>query len=292
MLQATHQGVLPIGTVSIPCFVLQDGTRLVSALGLSKSLGVSDKTVIRKNGQFLNRICRNPLSGNGETIRNFAPIRFARPDGGKEAHGFSASTVTHIVRSVLMAREAGLLKGGVELRVAAQCQILLLGFAEVGLAALIDKHTGYTPVQEKDGLQAIFDRFLAKEATRWTKRFPDEFYKQLARLRGWPYSKATTKRPGCVALMTNDLIYDRLAPGILDELRKKTPQDEHGRRADRFHQWLSSDCGEPRLKAQIDVVVALMKISSNWNAFLIRVDQVLPKLNETAVLPFNADDFE
>ncbi|MGP8198211.1 MAG: P63C domain-containing protein [Limisphaerales bacterium] len=44
---------------------------------------------------------------------------------------------------------------------------------------------------------------------------------------------------GCVGELTNDLVYERLAPGILEELRRKNPKSETGNRKSRHHHWLS-----------------------------------------------------
>lgn len=40
----------------------------------------------------------------------------------------------------------------------------------------------------------------------------------------------SVKRPGVVGRFTNDLVYERLAPGILEELKRKNPTVSPGRR--------------------------------------------------------------
>ncbi|MCH7752817.1 MAG: hypothetical protein IH898_11760, partial [Planctomycetes bacterium] len=49
------------------------------------------------------------------------------------------------------------------------------------------------------------------------------------------------RRPGVVGKYTNDIVYERLAPGVLDELRVRNPTDHKGRRRAKHHQWLSRD---------------------------------------------------
>jgi len=56
------------------------------------------------------------------------------------------------------------------------------------------------------------------------RRFPDEFYEELFRLREGKYDPGSVKRPSYVGKLTHDLVYARLAPAVLDELRRKTPQ--------------------------------------------------------------------
>jgi len=46
----------------------------------------------------------------------------------------------------------------------------------------------------------------------------------------------STKRPQVVALYTKDIVYERLAPGILKELEARNPIDEKGNRKTKHHQ--------------------------------------------------------
>ncbi|MFL6833780.1 MAG: P63C domain-containing protein [Xanthobacteraceae bacterium] len=62
-------------------------------------------------------------------------------------------------------------------------------------------------------------------------------------------------RPQVVAKYTDDLVYARLAPGILDELRKKNPKNEKGYRKARHHQWLTESIGHPALAQHIFAVI-------------------------------------
>ena len=96
--------------------------------------------------------------------------------------------------------------------------------AHVGIIALVDEATGYQDVRARNALNEILEQFIADELRRWTKLFPDEFYRQMFRLRGWEWKVQSIKqRPGVVGNYTNDLVYQRLAPGVLDELRRKDP---------------------------------------------------------------------
>src|SRR5262245_17296535 len=117
----------------------------------------------------------------------------------------------------------------------------------VGIIALVDEVTGYQEVRDREALQAILDRYLRKAFAAWAKRFPDEFYKEIFRLRGWKWRGMEVNRPQCVANYTKDLVYKRLAPGILEELEARNPKNEWGHREARHHQWLTEDVGHPAL---------------------------------------------
>ena len=62
--------------------------------------------------------------------------------------------------------------------------MLMRGLAHIGIIALVDEATGYQEVRDREALQALLDRYLRKELAAWAKKFPDDFYKEIFRLRG------------------------------------------------------------------------------------------------------------
>ena len=95
------------------------------------------------------------------------------------------------------------------------------------------------------------------------------------------------KRPSVIGTYTNDIVYDRLAPGVLDELRRINPPVSPGRRRHKHFQWLTGDVGHPKLKEHLVGVMALMRAAPNWGAFQRSLQRAYPKLNETLPLPFD-----
>jgi len=202
------------------------------------------------------------------------PTQYQHGKGGGLAHGIEASALPQICDVWLKAREAGGLTDAQRL-VAQKAELLMRGLAHIGVVALVDEATGYQEVRDKQALQAILDQFLRKELAAWAKRFPDDFYKEIFRLRGWKWN--TLKRPGIVAGYTKDLVYARLAPGVLGELEKRNPVLESGRRKSKHHQWLSEDVGHPALAQHLHAVIGLMRASDSWEAFKSLVDRAFPK---------------
>ena len=153
------------------------------------------------------------------------------------------------------------------------------GLAHVGIIALVDEATGFQHDRARGALAKILEAFIADELGKWAKRFPDEFYRELFRLRGleWPMKK---NPPQYVGHWTNDLVYKRLAPGILDDIKSKTPKTPKGRRRTAFHQWLTEDIGHPRLQEHISALIALMKASETWDDFKRMLKKALPKHEE------------
>jgi hypothetical protein len=78
------------------------------------------------------------------------PIKFRAPKG-KMAYRYEATVLADICDAVLLARKARMLQKQ-QLHIADQCEILMRGFARVGIIALVDEVTGY------------------QEFRRWTQR--------------------------------------------------------------------------------------------------------------------------
>ena len=93
----------------------------------------------------------------------------------------------------------------------------------------------------------------------------------------------TVGKPSIVGRLTNDFVYERLAPLILEELQKPNPVTEAGYRRHKHHQWLTEDIGHPALAQHLYATVALMKASKDWHTFMMLMNKALPK--KTGQLP-------
>lgn len=151
------------------------------------------------------------------------------------------------------------------------------GLGLIGIITLVDEATGYQEIRDKKALQEILDKYLRKEFAAWAKTFPNEFYVQIFRLRNWEWKGMKVNRPQCVANYTKDLVYKRLAPGILLELEKKNPVDESGRRKQRHFQWLTDEVGHPALAQHLHAIIGLMKASDSWDQMMGMANRAFPR---------------
>jgi hypothetical protein len=256
-----------------------------AALGLGQGHGA----ILRG---FLAESNLKPFIGNELAMGLSGPLRFVRPGRGRKvAVGFEATILVDICDAILAARTAGKL-GRKQLIVADKCEKLARAFAKVGIIALVDEATGYQEVRDRLALQAILDKFLRKEFAAWAKIFPDEFYQQIFRLRGWQWKGMRVNRPQRVATCTKDLVYARLAPGILKELEVRNPI-ENGRRKSKFHQWLTEDVGHPALAQHLYATIGLMRLNADkeWSLFMKMMDRAYPRRDDLANYPlFNLED--
>ncbi|WP_454843423.1 P63C domain-containing protein [Pseudomonas gorinensis] len=290
--KATHTGELHLGDLVLPCAVLPDGSRVLSQRGVGRALGKTyggmdfksaDEEPGGKLPFFLAAKTLSPFI-SGELLAVVTePIIYHQ--NGAVAHGISATALPQICEVWLKAREAGALTKP-QLPIAARAEIIIRGLAHVGITALVDEATGYQEVRDKQALQAILDQYLRKELAAWAKRFPDEFYNQMFRLKGWQRKdlSSPSRRPGAAGMYTNDIVYERLAPGILQELEVRNPKDSKGNRKGKHHQMLTEDVGHPALAQHVHALIALMRASSSWEQFMLMLNTAFPKKNDTLLL--------
>ncbi|MEY8492846.1 P63C domain-containing protein [Lachnospiraceae bacterium 29-91] len=107
--------------------------------------------------------------------------------------------------------------------------------------------------------------YISEELLPWAKRFPDEFYKQMFRLRRWEYKGKA--KPSYARKLINEYIYRYLPKGVLEELKKQTPRNDAVNRVNRYHQHLTEETGLPNLDKQLQQTIALMKVSDSWEEF-------------------------
>jgi hypothetical protein len=222
-----------------------------------------------------------------EVLRN--PIEYLPGKGKQTQKGIKAEAIPKICDVWLQARDAGILKG-TQLLIAVKCDILIRALAHVGIIALVDEATGYQYDRDRYELFKILDAYIAKELLPWAKRFPDEYYQELFRLRGWRYSPMTVARPQYVGKLTNELIYDRLPPGVKEELQRKNPLTEKRWRRHRHHQYLTFDLGVPHLEKLLVATIALMKASPNWTTFKRLFVRAFPKPGDQLSLDIDPID--
>jgi hypothetical protein len=293
VVRATHGAAdqpLKIGNLEIPCYVLEDGRRVLSLGGMIKAMGMTGGSAGGGEGDRLGSFASgksiSPFISEDLSRRMRSPIRFRAPTGGSLATGYEATILPELCDAVLAARKAGSLMGH-QRHIAEQCEVLVRGLARVGIIALVDEATGYQADRARDALAKILETFIAKELQAWVQTFPADYYRELFRLRGLPFPTDTVKRPQYFGILTNDIVYKRIAPGVLDELKRVTPKDEEtGRLKHKLFQRLTSNAGYPKLREHLGAVVAVMKLSTSYSDFINKLDHMYPRFDDTLLLPF------
>jgi hypothetical protein len=297
--EATHESQIKLGDLEIECAVLGDETRVISERAMTKAFGG------KRGGSHWKRVkegganlpvylsAKNYLEFIDNDLREalVSPIKY-KTKNGNLAYGMEASLLPKICNVLLKARDADALHSSQE-PLAVQADIIVRGLATVGIIALIDEATGFQKDRAKDALAAILEAFIAKELQPWIRTFPADFYQEMFRLRGLPYpAPIGGNRPQYFGRLTNNIVYDRLAPGVREELQKGVPRNDEGRPTAKYFQKLTQNTGYPKLREHLGSVVMLMKLSSNWHDFIDKLDKFHPKFGTTIPMDFDFEEPE
>lgn len=284
--QAEFEGDFDIGSKTLSAAVLPNGKRLLTqstfltTLGRSRTPKAGTGVLSTVDGIpfFLQAEVLKPYLSE-ELLQSTTPI-FFRSKSGKKMVGYDAQLLPMVAEVYLKMRDDLLSKEKAIPRQYAHiiqtCDIVMRGLARVGIVALVDEATGYQDVRDRLALQAILDKFLLKEFAAWAKRFPDEFYREIFRLRKWEWRGMKVNKPQIVAHYTNDIVYKRLTPGILTELEHKNPINEKGQRKVKHHQFLTEDVGHPALAQHLYAVIGIMRMADTWEQFMQMLNRAYP----------------
>ncbi len=293
MIKATHEGELRIGDMEIPCAVLEDRRRVLTQSGFMIVLGRARQA---KGRAYYNGDVNLPVFLTAKNLKPFVPqallvtssqIKFFTL-GGKKAFGYSAELLPLVCGVFLDAKAAGVLAHNQE-HIAEQALMLVRGLASTGIIALVDEATGYQYDRPRRDLEEYLSRFLADELRRWVRTFPSDYFKHLCRLRNVEL-RPDMKLPKFFGHLTNNLIYRRIAPGLLRRLKSR--RAERGKPSNKQFQWLSDDVGLRSLLVHLGTVVGLMKIHSDYDKFVEQLDAVAPIYPATPGLFDDPKDWE
>lgn len=213
-----------------------------------------------------------------------SPILYKPKGSGANARGYPATVLPKICGVILDASKAGKLRS-YQYPMRDMAEGLIRGLAGVGIIALVDEATGYQEERAKDELTKILEAYIAPELMPWTRKFPDEFFKQTYRLHNWEYKPENAKRgPRYVGKLIKKYVYEELPPGVLQELERLNPPNEKWQRRHKHSQYLTPDTGNEHLDKQIMLVTMLMRISGSKAEFGRLFEKAFPK-NRQMELP-------
>jgi hypothetical protein len=289
LIKATHEGHISIGDVNLKVAVLENGKRIITQLALfqafgrpmrgSRSLGDQDRP------KLPGLIDANNLKPfiSSELTEVIKPVKYENLNG-KEDEGFDATALPLICEVYIDARNA-IKENGNPVLTAKQmpnviaAEMVLRALSKVGIIGLVDEVTGYQEVRDKTALRDFLEKFLREEKGKWLKTFPDEFFEAIFKMKGWNWKMAVKgQKPGVVGTYINNFVWSRIAPGVLNELKRINPKDEHGRRKGKNPQFIDVDFGHPKLKEHLMVLTMFAKAAGyNWTNWERMVNRALPK---------------
>jgi len=289
LIKAEYEGKLKIGDAELDVAVLSNKQRIVTLTAVFKAL---DRP-IRGNARLINMPtfmdAKNLQPFISEDLQGLINKVTYVSLTGKVQEGYDALIIPLVSDLYLKVREDNKLLPS-QKETAKKAETLVRALAKVGIVALVDEATGYQKDRSKDELVKILEAFVAKELQPWVKTFPTDFYENMFRLRDLDYPNSGVKRPQYFGHLTNDIIYRRLAPCVLEEIKKQSEKYENGRLKHRLHQKLTTEVGHPKLKELVTSVTTVMKLSDHWEDFKLKLERVHPAYNETMQLPMELVD--
>jgi len=292
---------LNLGGVLIPCAVIEvpngEPIRVITEHGITNALlgsrsGASKR--LKKKAEedgaplplFLAPRQLKPFIDKHLGAEPLQPIEYV--DGDRIVRAYDAELLPAVCDVWLDARQAGALQEQQKPK-AQQAELLTRGLARVGIVALVDEATGYQRDRAKDALAKILEAFVAREIQPYLKTFPADYYENLFRLYQLPYPPEGNKswRPAFFGHITNDVVYSRLAPELLPELKKASSKAE---KKAKLHQWLTQDAGHPKLREHLSSIVTIMKLSKTPDDFKRNVNSIHPRFGDTKEMDFDSPD--
>lgn len=299
--KAIASGVLNLG--GIPCAVLDDtdNTRVLTQAGFLEALGRTRTPTsapqtdaddpIANLPVFLRAKNLEPFISN-DLVRSSTPIIFETDRGGgmagNKALGYKAQLLPHVCWVYQEAKMAGRILPSQQ-HIAEACTRLLKGLTNLAIDALVDEATGYQDIRTKDALAKLLEKYVSADALPWVKTFDAEFYREMFRLHGYAYDPTSVKRPLVFAKRTED-IYDRLAPGVRQELQRLVKRGPSGRPSAKLFQHLTEEEGYKHLADHLKGIKAIMRASKNIKEYKELVQRAYPKVGSNFELPFPDDN--
>jgi len=286
--KAVKSGTLKIGSLELEVFNLPCGTRVVNQTSFFKAIGMSptaipEREITEKEGQFY----ETPVFTPHPSIKPFItkdfsvfdkPIKFIAKNNSRPQWGYNVLIFPKLCEAYIQAKTHGKLLDRHE-HVYQSCLSLLLAFSNVGVIALVDEATGYQEIRKRNELQLLFSKILRPEyegLAKWEKRFQDWFYSECCRLKGLVW-KGGSEKPYCIARITADLVYSRLAPDLVKELSNRMPITEKGNRKGKLHQLLNEPSGVKMLNEHLGKLNVIFKLSKDMDECMELCDRLIPR---------------
>ena len=269
---------LKLGTIELSCYVLNDNQRVFSGRGMQKALNAPKDS----SGSWLSTFVNSQAISSyllPDVLDKFNnPIKFIRKGAGGsqlDTYGYEATLLIDLCSAIIEAYETRTYD--VNITYYKQANVIIRAVAKVGIIALIDEITGYDKEKNraKDELQKFLSTFINQEAEKWIKIFDDTFFEDIYKMRHWTWEQ-TSRRPQIVGRIINDIVYTRIAPCVYEELKRLNPKI-NGNRKYKFHQFLTSEVGKPKLKEHLASLHTLaVAYRYNWVNFMEAVNRAFP----------------
>lgn len=260
-MKATHWGELILGEIPIPCYVLENGTRIFSLKGVVVALtGTQGGQLAEyiKVKAVKSHLPSDLVPAEDGTIPALIPFDTGGNAFSKDAIGVPVerfidicSAYSNALRDSLSNPDAIKLTDR-QTQIASMANKFLSAAAKTGITALVDEATGYQYDRPVDALQFKLNLYLEKEMREWEKTFPDQLWSEFARLTNWKGS--LQQRPKYWGKLVNELVYGYLDKDVYVWLKTNAPKPIGNLS---YHRWLTSQYGLKKLTEHLWQLVGM-----------------------------------
>ena len=276
--EAKYRGYLQIMDSELPCYVLNNGLRVIGRTSTTELL-----TGIKGGGgleKYLSVSPLKPFINMDIVLERLVAFRLPEVEGlGKAVKGLPHDLMIEICQGFVAALDAHYRPGsGTQLtqrqiEMGMKASMFLSACAKVGLEALIDEVTGAQYDRAKDALEIKLKAYLEDELRKWEKTFPDELWIEFGRLTSW--KGGVLKRPKYWGKLVMELVYEYLDADVAKWLRDNAPTPKYGMN---YHQWLSSQYGLKKLVEHIWMLIGVAKTCNTMIELRDRVAELNGKI--------------
>lgn len=275
---AVHRGSLNILGMDVPCYVLDNGVRVIGRTSATEVLtGIKGGGALEK---YIAVRALEPFIPIDLVLEKMVPFRLPEVEGLEKAvKGLPADLFIEICQGFVSAMEYHYRIDSPhpkltqrQQQMAISASMFLSACAKVGLESLIDEATGYQYEREADALSVKLAAFLENDMRKWEKTFPDELWIEFGRLTNW--KGQVTKRPKYWGKLVMELIYEKLDPDVAKWLKEHAPAPKHGQN---YHQWLSGQYGLKKLVEHIWMVIGMARTCETMTELRDRVNALYGK---------------
>lgn len=255
---ARWRGTLNIIGMEVPCYVLNNGARVIGRTSATEVLsGIKGGGALEI---YLRTKSLEPFLNKDLVLERFVPFRLPEVEGlGTAVKGLPAELFIEICQAFVASLQASFDPKSPhpkmtdrQRQMAIQASMFLSACAKLGLEALIDEATGYQYERADDALRVKLQAFIADELRAWEKTFPDELWGEFGRLTGWKGS--LNSRPKWWGKLVIEMIYDTLDPDVAEFLKNNKPPP-----GIRWHRQLTENIGVRALVSRCYEVIGMAK---------------------------------
>lgn len=254
--KARWSGDLTIGSSRIPCYVLDDGRRVIN--GAAATMVLTEDSGPLEQYVMVENLIRPSLKDR--MIKIYID---GLDTANTTTEGILAASLIDYCDGYVNALANKVVIADRQRKTALRAASVLVACAHCGLPSMIDQATRY-----RDAVQNYLQSIFGSELKKWEKSFPEELWTQFARLTNWKGSSHS--RPQYWGQVVMDLIYEHLDPDVAQWLNENTPEP---RRNKSYDQWLNDQFG---LKKLVEHIWKVIGVASTCQ----KMDELYTKMKE------------